>query len=233
MRQFRLRTEAQAQMSIAMEINGQLNNVSAYMEKAREEERKRIAMEIHDELGQALTALNIEICLLKRPSCTRDEVLEAADEMLQMVEDMIVTVRSLANHMRPVALDYGITAALQWLVANFAKRNQIVTGLRLEGDDPDVSESQATSIFRIVQGSLTNISRHANATSAQVFLQNEKGRLVVSVTDDGRGFDVEASMATRSYGLLSMRERARLAGGDLSVSSQEGIGTTVRISIPQ
>jgi PAS domain S-box-containing protein len=215
-----------------LESREQQRELSAYMEAIREEERKRIAMEIHDELGQLLTALKMDVSLLKMHLAHDPEATKKADDMRELVEGTIWMVRNVASHLRPAALNFGIVSALEWLVQDFNRRNGIACELRIAGGEPVLSDAHATAVFRIVQASLTNVARHANAARVEVTLASTAARLELHVHDDGRGFDQQAARRDYSYGLLGMNERARLIGGSLSIDSTPGGGTTVSIHIP-
>jgi PAS domain S-box-containing protein len=215
-----------------LESREQQRELSAYMEAIREEERKRIAMEIHDELGQLLTALKMDVSLLKMRLEYDPDAARKADEMRGLVEATIWMVRNVASHLRPAALNFGIVSALEWLVQDFNRRNGIAAELRIVGGEPMLSDTYATAVFRIVQASLTNVARHANATRVDVTLVSTTAKLELQVRDDGRGFDQQAAARGYSYGLLGMNERARLIGASLSIDSAPGAGTTVSIHIP-
>ncbi|MCO4881227.1 PAS domain-containing sensor histidine kinase, partial [Paraburkholderia caribensis] len=215
-----------------VESREQQRQLSAYMEAIREEERKRIAMEIHDELGQLLTALKMDVSLLKMRLAYDPEALKKADDMRELVEGTIWMVRNVASHLRPAALNFGIVSALEWLVDEFNRRNAIPCELRIEGGEPALSDAHATAVFRIVQASLTNVARHAEAARVDVSLVSTADALELRVRDDGRGFDRDEARREYSYGLLGMYERARLIGATLSIDSAPGAGTTVSIHIP-
>ncbi|MGF6368149.1 PAS domain S-box-containing protein [Paraburkholderia sp. RAU6.4a] len=215
-----------------VESREQQRELSAYMEAIREEERKRIAMEIHDELGQLLTALKMDVSLLKMRIAHDAEATKKADDMRQLVEGTISMVRNVASHLRPAALNFGIVSALEWLVDEFNRRNAIACELRIEGGEPTLSDAHATALFRIAQASLTNVARHAAATRVEVTLVSTAAQLLLHVRDDGCGFDQQVVSRNYSYGLLGMNERARLIGGSLSIDSSPGAGTMVSIHIP-
>jgi signal transduction histidine kinase len=189
-------------------------------------------MEIHDELGQLLTALKMDVSLLKMRLLNDAEAVKKADDMRELVEGTIWMVRNVASHLRPAALNFGIASALEWLVADFNRRNAIPCALRIEGSEPELPDAYATAAFRIVQASLTNVARHAKATRVDVALISTGTKLELQVRDDGRGFNQEAAHRKFSYGLLGMNERARLIGGSLTIDSAPGAGTTVSIHIP-
>ncbi|MBB5496691.1 response regulator [Paraburkholderia sp. MM5384-R2] len=215
-----------------VESREQQRELSAYMEAIREEERKRIAMEIHDELGQLLTALKMDVSLLKMRIAHDAEATKKADDMRQLVEGTISMVRNVASHLRPAALNFGIVSALEWLVDEFNRRNAIACELRIEGGEPTLSDAHATALFRIAQASLTNVARHAAAKRVEVTLVSTAAQLLLHVRDDGCGFDQQVVSRNYSYGLLGMNERARLIGGSLSIDSSPGAGTMVSIHIP-
>lgn len=211
----------------------QIRQVSAHLEAAREEERRHIAMEIHDELGQLLTALKMDVSLLEmRPSIDMLG-MQKLGEMRELVERAIGAVRNVVNHLRPVALNYGIVPALQWLTASFSQRNSATCRLQVHGQEPSLNDSQATLIFRIAQESLTNVSRHAAASEVMVKLISNSETVALEICDNGRGFDMEHILPERSFGLLGMIERARSLGTNLRIRSAPDDGTTISIVIPQ
>ncbi|MGQ7935177.1 response regulator [Paraburkholderia sp. D1E] len=214
------------------ESRNQLRELSAYMEAIREEERKRIAMEVHDELGQLLTALRMDVSLLKMRLGADPDAMRKADDMRELVEKTIWMVRNVANHLRPVALNFGIVSALEWLVEDFVRRNSIPCQLHINGGEPVLPDAYATAVFRIVQASLTNVGRHANAARVDVTLTSTTATLDLHVSDDGCGFDPATARAGYSYGLLGMQERARLIGGAMTIDSAQGMGTAISIHIP-
>ncbi|PRX28175.1 PAS domain S-box-containing protein [Paraburkholderia sp. BL18I3N2] len=214
------------------ESRNQLRELSAYMEAIREEERKRIAMEIHDELGQLLTALKMDVSLLKMRLGKDPDAMRKADDMRELVEKTIWMVRNVANHLRPVALNFGVVSALEWLVEDFIRRHGIPCQLHINGGEPVLPEACATAVFRIVQASLTNVGRHAHATRADVTLTSTAAALELHVSDDGCGFDLGMARTGYSYGLLGMQERARLIGGAMTIDSAQSMGTAISIHIP-
>ncbi|WP_434115220.1 response regulator [Paraburkholderia caffeinilytica] len=216
------------------ESRNQLRELSAYMEAIREEERKRIAMEVHDELGQLLTALKMDVSLLKmRLGADADtDAMRKVEDMRELVEKTIWMVRNVANHLRPVALNFGVVSALEWLVEDFVRRNNIPCQLHINGGEPVLPDAYATAVFRIVQASLTNVGRHANAARVDVTLTSTATTLDLHVSDDGSGFDPATARAGYSYGLLGMQERARLIGGAMTIDSAQGVGTAISIHIP-
>jgi|GEM_PF-755049 PAS domain S-box-containing protein len=210
----------------------QLRELSAYLEAIREEERRHIALEIHDELGQLLTALKMDVALLKMRVVADGEATRKIDDIRELVEKTIWMVRNVASHLRPAALNFGIVSALEWLAEDFSRRNGMPCQLVVRGGEPTLADAHATAVFRIVQESLTNVSRHAGASRVAVTLVSTELALDLRVSDDGQGFDLESAQRGYSYGLLGMGERARLIGGTLHVDSAPGAGTMVSINLP-
>lgn len=224
-------TERKRMEQELVESREQLRQLSAHMEAIREEERKRIALEVHDELGQLLTALKMDVSLLKMRLVGQPELLKKVVAMRDLVEQTMLMVRNVANHLRPAALNFGLVSALEWLTEDFGKRTGIVCQLVLNAGEPELSDAHATVLFRVVQESMTNVARHARATRVHVTMMRDEGGLVLNVSDNGCGFDPAASKRG-SYGLLGMSERARLIGASLQIDSVVGSGTVVSISIP-
>lgn len=216
-----------------IESRMRLRELAAHHDFVREEERKRIALEIHDELGQLLTALKMDIALLRMRSGADPEVAQCTNDMRQLVEKTIGVVRQVTANLRPAALNLGIVPALEWLLEDFGQRTGIAYELNFTGGEIALDDTRATAFFRIVQESLTNVMRHAEASSVSVSLWRDGGALRLEVHDDGRGFDYEAVRHGPSFGLLGIRERVRVLGGTLSVDSGPGRGSTVAISIPR
>ncbi|WP_321913479.1 histidine kinase [Paraburkholderia sp. J11-2] len=214
--------------------------LSAYLEGMREDERKRSAREIQDELGQLLTALKMDVSLLRMRLTDDPEAIGRADDMRELVEGTIWMVRNVASHLRPAALNFGLVSALEWLTGQWSRHNAIPCELHTSSGEPALPDTQATALFRIVEAALTNVARHAAAQRVEVTLIAGRGSLDLRVRDDGRGFDVAAAYAKYAYGLLGMTERARLIGGTLRIDSQPckdptiGIasGTTISIHVP-
>jgi PAS domain S-box-containing protein len=214
----------------------QQRELSAYLEGMREDERKRSALEIQDELGQLLTALKMDVSLLRMRLTDDPEAIGRADDMRELVEGTIWMVRNVASHLRPAALNFGLVSALEWLTGQWSRRHAIACELHSEAGEPALSDMQTTALFRIVEAALTNVARHAAARRVDVMLTTGPGSLDLRVRDDGRGFDVAAAHAKYAYGLLGMAERARLIGGTLVIESQARkdtpTGTTISIHVP-
>ncbi len=211
----------------------QLRRLSGSIMANQEKERKAIARELHDELGQVLTALRMDaVWLSERLKPSDPKAGDRALAMCQLIDHTIDEVRGLATRLRPGVLDdLGLIDALEWYIADFEKR----TGIDCIFKHRRVSMVDgigATAAYRIVQEALTNVTRHAAATQVKVSLQPEKGMLTLAVEDNGRGFDLQEIAALECLGLAGMRERAGLLGGSLEIRSRPGQGTTVCFRLP-
>ncbi len=210
----------------------QLRSLAAHLLAVREEEQARISRAVHDELGQSLTAVKLDLAwLAKRLPRESDEMLEKIRSTQQLAESLIQDVRRISTELRPGILDLGLAAAVEWQLQEFQARTGIQCSYRLltrAAFAPDVS----TALFRILQETLTNVARHAKATRAEVVLQKQGDRLVLWIRDNGRGFDQSDPSLSKSLGLLGMRERAAILGGQVKISSAPGKGTTVVAWIP-
>jgi len=202
-------------------------------EAAREDERKSIARELHDELGQLLSALRLEVSVLRmRHGTVQPEIAERAVSMLALVDSVIRLQRDLVSSLRPAVLDMGVAAALEWLVGQFSTRTGIECRLSLNESDVQLDADQTAMVFRIVQESLTNAARHAHATRVDVALQRVGETCTLSIRDNGRGFDARAPRDPRSLGLAGMQERAQMLGGRLDVQSSPGAGVAITVTFP-
>lgn len=199
----------------------------------REQEKSRVARELHDELAQSLTVLKIDAMWLKDHLRTDPAgAQEKAEAMLRMLDTAVASTRRIAADLRPLVLDdLGLMPAIEWLVQNFQQRWGIAC--RLEADEElELGEPYATAVFRILQESLVNVAKHAQATSVSLAIIRVEGGLRLKVQDNGRGFDTKAPRKAASLGLAGLRERAQLLKGSVVVHSQPGQGTTIDTFIP-
>jgi signal transduction histidine kinase len=226
------RRRAQEQLR---ESHEQLRALSVYLQHVREEERTRIAREVHDELGQALTSCKLDLSLLANKLPTNQPSLkEKAKALSAHMDATIQTVRRIATELRPGILDHlGLIAALEWQANEFQTRTGIKCDVRTDLHEPILTPDLATTFFRIFQETLTNIIRHAGATHVTVHLKEVAGRIILEVRDNGRGISAQEIFNTRSMGLLGMKERAALLGGTFKISPvSNGKGTLASVSIP-
>ncbi|MHB9073729.1 MAG: PAS domain-containing sensor histidine kinase [Desulfobaccales bacterium] len=211
----------------------QLRRLSGSIMANQEKERRAIARELHDELGQVLTALRMDAVWLSARLRPNDpKAADRALAMCQLIDNTIDEVRSLATRLRPGVLDdLGLLDALDWYITDFEKRTGIACIFK-HRNVPEVDGIGATAAYRIAQEALTNVTRHAAATEVRVSLQPEKGALTLAVVDNGQGFDLKEIEASECLGLAGMRERAGLLGGSLEIRSQPGKGTKVCFRLP-
>ncbi|HZX31801.1 MAG TPA: response regulator [Rhodocyclaceae bacterium] len=221
------RKEAEREL---LESRQLLRNLTTHREAVREEERKTIARELHDELGSSLTALKVDISLMKMEIGDNIGALKRLGNMRELVEHTIGIVRQVSTSLRPSVLNLGLVPALEWLVQDFRRRTELACSLRADAE-VTMDDAQATAVFRIVQESLTNVLRHADARRVDVVLNCCERGMELTVRDDGRGFD-PSSVGGESFGLLNIRERATILGGEATVESEPGEGTRVSIRIP-
>jgi PAS domain S-box-containing protein len=222
------------------ETSEQLRALSARMQSAREEEGMRIAREIHDELGSALTSLRwdlegIEKVFSKSGQQTQVPALrKKIAAMLEVTDTTLNTVRRIASELRPSVLDdLGLVVAIKWQARQFQDRTGIIVDCVCpEGYGVDLNEGQSTAIFRIFQEALTNILRHAQATTVDVTIVEEAGAFVLTIRDNGRGITEGEKSGQLSIGLVGMRERAYLIGGEVEITGAEGEGTAVTVRLP-
>lgn len=210
-----------------------LREMSALNLKLREKERKHIAGEVHDELGQILSALRMKIALLRIQFGEKNpELVGNIKEMLVMVDDAIQGVRNVAHNLRPSVLDLGIIPAIEWLCDKFNDRANVACTMQLIDGNVILDEPGTLTIFRIVQESLTNVARHAEANSVKITVGQSRDDVFVEVRDDGKGFNPAYVPLRKSFGLMGMRERAFAADGVVEISSAPAKGTVVRIRMP-
>lgn len=209
-----------------------LRALASYQEGLLELERKHIAREVHDEMGQLLTALKMDISLMRLRFGQDPGLLVMIDGMRSLVERTINVVRQVASNLRPAVLDHGLLPAIEWLAEDFSKRSAIACRIAGGQRAIDLPETHSTAVFRVVQESLTNVARHALAREVVISVRRSGKQLQVVVTDDGKGFDTVAVGKARGFGLFGMRERILALGGTLRIKSAPGQGTAVSIRLP-
>ena len=212
----------------------QLRQLAARLQNVRDEERMRIARELHDELGQALTAIKMDIGWAAGRLPPGDKTFaDRFHSTLALVDATIRNIRKVATELRPSILDLGLNAAIEWLLEEFRSRTGLEYSLDLPTPEVEADPQLSTAIFRILQETLTNVARHSRATRIDVRLQRNDGDLILEVQDNGQGISYQApSDRAESLGILGMRERALALGGEVTVQSPASGGTTVRARIP-
>ena len=212
----------------------ELQELSATAHVAREQEKARIARELHDELGQALTMLQMDVawCKARAPA----ELPEYATRLVRMeklLSSTVAATRRIAADLRPLMLDdLGLAPAVEWLVENFTQRTGVPCTLAIADPELELPSLQSNAVFRIVQEALTNIAKHAKATRADVSIGCDGDHVVVRVHDDGAGFSPVAPRKPNSFGLVGLRERAALLRGEARIASGDGAGTTIEVRLP-
>jgi PAS domain S-box-containing protein len=216
-----------------IELESRLRELSALREVEIDRERKRIAGNLHDALGQLLSSVKLQVDMLWARAGAESPLQPGFQRISEMVEDTIDMTRSFSMHLRPPALDLGLVPALQWLADEFALRSEIDCRLQADAPFEPMPEDMTNDLFRIVQESLTNITRHADAREVRIALEVDHDRLLLSVRDDGRGFDLPQARSKGHYGLFGMNERALRLGGELRIDSTPGAGTRLTLSVPR
>ena len=209
----------------------QLRELSAHLESVREEEKARIAREVHDELGQMLTVLKLEVSMCELAFAELDPALnERLASMKRLIAQLFQLVRDVATALRPPILDAGIASAVEWQARRFEARTQIPCLVLVPDNLPALSDAKATGLFRILQEALTNVMRHAQAHSVEIELVREGEKLRMTVSDDGSGFCLDRARPT-SFGLVGVRERVLMLGGSMALHSEPGEGTSLSVTI--
>ena len=212
----------------------QLRNLSAHLQSVREEERTRMAREIHDELGQGLTALKMDVSWLNRRLLEEDATFKnKLTSMEEVIDRTIETVQKLSGELRPGMLDdLGLAAAIEWQAEEFQNRTGIKCEVYLSPEETLLNRDQSTTMFRIFQETLTNVIRHARATKVEVRLEEQNGSIVLEVADNGRGITQSEISDPKSFGLIGMRERVYFLDGEVTIVGSPGKGTRIKVTLP-
>ena len=224
-------------MDAQIQLEKEYENVrllNAHVETIREAERAGIAREVHDELGQQLTSLKVEVSWLERKIPIDDEFSkEKLANTFMMIDDAITTIHRISSDLRPGPLeDLGLLDALEWQCSEFKKRTGIDCVLKTNITEYDFEKNTSIAVFRIYQEALTNIVRHASASRVETSFNIDNDFLTLIVQDNGKGFDSTAKRNKNSFGLLGMDERAHMINGQLDIESKKGAGTTVILKAP-
>jgi PAS domain S-box-containing protein len=224
------RHQASEQIRVSRE---QLRALASRLQKVREEERTGIAREIHDELGQALTGLKLDIAWMKRRLPKNHEMMAWCASIIERIDQTLTSVRRIATELRPSVLDQlGLEAALEWQGQEFSARTGIEVGIEISTNSDPLPDDLGSSAFRILQESLTNVARHSQATYVTIRLTRTADLLVLEVTDNGVGAPAQCVEGTASLGVIGMRERALACGGEFTISGHPDRGTTVVLRVP-
>jgi signal transduction histidine kinase len=223
--------EAKRQLEVSRK---QLRDLTGYLQDVREQERTRIARELHDDFGQSLTILKLDLSWLKkRLPADAPQMLDKIEAMGQVIDSALETMHTVTAELRPVILDdFGLAAAMEWQTDEFKKRTGLDCRIETDPDLPPVSKPMSTAVFRIFQEILTNIVRHAEADRVEIRLGTENRNLVLEVEDNGRGISEAQVRDSRSFGLIGIRERLHPFGGKVRFAGHPSRGTRVTVVIP-
>jgi signal transduction histidine kinase len=212
----------------------QLSALSAHLETVREDEKVRLARELHDEIGSQLTAVKLDLAwVYERMKDQPGAVREKIGEVIKMVQAAVQSQRRIINDLRPSILDdFGIGAAIQWQAREFSTRNKIPCEVILYDDEARLDPAQSVAVYRVLQEALTNISRHANATEVHLSLSRDEDIVAMEIRDNGIGITTEDQIKPGSHGLQGMIERVRQLGGSITIAGEQGKGTAIEIQLP-
>jgi signal transduction histidine kinase len=211
----------------------QMQVFSDKLQTAREDEQKNIARELHDELGGALTSIKYDLLWLEKHSTMKGVAKKRYQAIRNLVDTTTKTVQRISSELRPKILDgVGLIAAVEWHTREFSKRTGIEVKLNLKGELPVTEDKTAIGVYRIIQEALTNVARHSEATCVEVEIIVQDGEIHAEVLDNGKGIDVALLSRPASIGILGMQERARMLGGKITITNNNGKGTRITLSAP-
>jgi PAS domain S-box-containing protein len=227
-------TERVRSEEVLRESREELRQLALASHSVREQEKSRIARELHDELAQALTALKMDVTWLREHFPAGDgPTSKKLSDIDSLLNHMVASTRRISADLRPLVLDdLGLVPAVEWLVQKFTERNGIPCELAIGAPDLELQDPHASAVFRIVQESLTNAARHAQASRIEVSIDLSDGAVALKVRDNGRGFSPDDPRKPGSFGLMGLRERAYLLGGEVNITSAPGQGTSIEVRIP-
>jgi signal transduction histidine kinase len=218
-----------------LKISGQqLRDLSAYLQSSREQERTSIAREIHDDLGQVLTAFKMDLFWMeKRLLKDQEPLIIKAKSMEKLLDTAIESVERIITELRPGVLDnLGLAEAIDWQAGDFQSRTGVKCKLNLDLADTVLEKEHSTTIFRIIHEALTNVVRHADATMVIISLKKKSGKLMLEIKDNGKGIPKKKILDPKSFGLMGIQERAHVLGGKSKIKGVRNKGTTVTVIIP-
>jgi signal transduction histidine kinase len=225
------RERAQMELKRSQEL---FRNLSTHLQVVREEERTRIARKIHDDLGQALTALKIDLSWLDKKLTNKQDLIgEKLRSMVTLINETVETVHNVSADLRPGILDdFGLPAALEWQAEEFQKRTGMECRTSVPASEFNLNKEKSTNLFRIVQESLTNVMRHADATKVEINLNEKNGLLLLEVVDNGKGISDAAITNPKSFGLIGIKERVHSLGGQVHIVGTPDEGTRLTVKMP-
>ena len=231
--QLRQEIEERKQAEEALrESQKEFRNLASHLQEFSENERKAIAREIHDEVGQAMTALKMDISSLADSVGDNMIILNKIGSMAALINSTLSVVRRLQTDLRPHMIDdLGLDETMRWQLSEFEKRSKVFCSIDISANLDSLGEKPSITLFRVMQEALTNIARHAEAGNVHVAIREENGKIAMEIKDDGKGIDPEKTRDNRSFGILGMRERVTALGGSLEISGEPGKGTVVTAKI--
>ena len=214
--------------------NQSLRDLSVHLQSIREEERTKIARDIHDELGQTLTALKMELSWLARKlPADQEAISDKVQNMINHIDMTIDSVQRIYTELRPTVLDnLGLVAAIEWQAKEFQERTGIKCKVSFYPENIIMGRDKRTAVFRIFQEAMTNIARHAEASAVTIDLEETSDRVILTVKDNGKGITEEQILDPRAFGIIGMKERAYFLGGEVKISGIVNKGTAVILNIP-
>jgi two-component system sensor histidine kinase UhpB len=228
----RLRRDARSANAALIDSEHKLHALTQHLEHAKEDERRAIAQEIHDDIGGALTALKFEVARLGRELAGVPQHTPRMQAIHQLLESAVVATHRIQHALRPAVLDAGLVPALDWLARGFGERTGLPIDFRSNLDEFDIAPDRAAALYRVAQEALTNVRKHAQAHRVHLQLFALGDEVTLEIADDGAGFDIDSLNVTPGFGVRGLLERARGLDGWAEVSSSPGRGTTVMFSIP-
>lgn len=211
----------------------ELRQLASYQERIKEDERKRIAREIHDELGQNLLALRIDIAMLHaRTGTSHPKLNRKVHAVLEHIDSTMKAMRAIINNLRPTVLDLGLNAAIEWQVKEFQRRTGIACELVMADKELLIDDNRATALFRVLQESLNNVFRHARASKVRIEVEGKGEQLFMTIADNGVGIFPGCRRKANSFGLVGIKERISTLGGELVIDTAQDKGTALKVSIP-
>jgi signal transduction histidine kinase len=228
-----LETRVKERTSELEKANIELRRLSAHLQSVREQERTNIARDIHDELGQVLTALKIEVSMFANKLHPDDKFPDKTESIIKKIDDTIQSVKRICAELRPTILDhFGLSAAIEWHIEEFENRTGIKCNVSLEPREIILDQDLTTSVFRIFQEALTNVVRHADASEVRVTLRLKDGKIMLEIKDNGKGITKKHFLDSQSFGIMGIRERVNFFGGNVKITGIKDKGTTIMVSIP-
>jgi signal transduction histidine kinase len=234
LREAKERSERRKAVEELRKSHDQIRYLAAHLQSTREEERTYIAREIHDELGQIMTAIKMDVALMKKRYSDHEGIFEKTSATLNLIDASIKSIKKICTELRPAMLDHlGLGAAIEWQAQEFQKRSGIECEVTLNPDVVTIARDQSTALFRIFQEALTNVHRHSKATKVRVTLSEREDSVILEIADNGIGLTEKQFSKANSFGLLGMRERVHILNGQLQISGSQNRGTIITVLIPR